>query len=143
MTDIKKIILATLTYNIVAMALGYPWYILWFHDIYASMFTRQNPILILGIIATLIESIVIAYLYPFYYRGGRPVIEGIKFSLIVGLLPYAAVAFSNPARMDINPVGAYIAATTGYNLILCIVSGALLGLIYGSRTVTESRVPAE
>lgn len=137
MVNIKKIVLATVTYNVVAMAVGYPWYITWFHDVYASMFTRAQPILILGILATLVEGLVIAYLYPFFYRGGSPIVEGVRFSVLAGILPYAAVAFSNPARMDINPVGPYIAATTGYNLILCIVSGILLGLIYG-RTANAS-----
>ena len=133
MKDIKKIVLATITYNVIAMAIGFPWYILLFHDVYAGLFTRPVPIIWLGVLATLLEGIVVAYLYPRFYRGGNPIVEGVKFSVVVGMLPYAAAALSFPARTDINPVGAYIDATTGYNLILCVVSGICLGLIYGTR----------
>lgn len=136
--SIRKIILATISYVVLSMAIAYPWHILWFHDAYARMgaMTRAEPIIPLGMLTMVIQGIVIAYLYPFYYRGGHPVLQGIKFTFIIGLLIYSVMGLATPAKMNIEPIGEFVAYHTVFQCIQFLLSGAALGLVYGRMGTT-------
>lgn len=129
----KKILLATCSYVVLSMLIAYPWHMILFHDIYLEIgaFTRPQPIVPFGMLAMIIQGAVIAYLYSFYYRGGRPVIEGIKFSLIAGLLVYTVMVFATVAKFDINPISTFIVYGTIFQFIQFLITGAALGLIFG------------
>ncbi|MCD8534027.1 MAG: DUF1761 domain-containing protein [Verrucomicrobia bacterium] len=98
--SIKKITLATISYIVLSMAIAFPWHMIWFHELYQNIgaVTRPEPIIPLGMLAMLIQGVVIAYLYPFWYRGGNPVFQGIKFNFIVGLLVYSVMGFATVAK---------------------------------------------
>lgn len=135
----KKIVFATISYVVLSMAIAYPWHIVWFHDAYARMgaVTRAEPIIPLGMLTMIIQGIVIAYLYPFYYRGGNPILQGIKFTFIIGLLIYSVMGLAIPAKMNIEPIGEYVAYHTVFQAIQFLLSGTALGLIYGRIGATK------
>ena len=131
--NIKKLVLATISYVLLSLAIAYPWHMVWFHDLYVEMgaFTRLEPIIPLGMLAMVIQGFVLAYLYPFYYRGGQPAVEGIKFTLIAGLLIYTVMGFATAAKIDINPVSTFLIYHSLFQFIQFILTGSVLGLIYG------------
>lgn len=141
----KKFTLATIFYFILTMPWAYSWHVIWFHELYGELgaFTRSAPIMPLGIAAVLIQGAVIAYLYPFYYRGGHPIIQGIKFSLIIGLMVYTVMGFATAAKIEIEPISTFLAYHTIFQLIQFIVTGAALGLIYGRSLNTTSTLKIE
>ena len=129
-----KPLIATIAFFIITMALAYPWHMMLFHDIYQSMgaFTRTEPIIPLGMLAVLTQGAVIAYLYPFYYQPGeRPLLQGIKFSLLVGAVVYSVMGFSVAAKIDINPIGSFLLYSFIFQCLQFVATGASLGLIYG------------
>ncbi len=132
----RKFILATLSYVVLTMLWAYPWHMVWFHDVYAELgaFTRSTPIIPLGVLAVLIQGMVIAYFYPFYYRGGNPILQGIKFSLIIGLMVYTVMGFATAAKINIEPVSTFLAYHTVFQSIQFLMTGAALGLIFGRQT---------
>ena len=129
----RKIALATLSYVVLSLLVAYPWHLVWFHDAYLQMgaVTRAEPIIPLGVLSMIIQGAVIAYLYPFYYRGGHPVAEGIKFTLIAGLLIYTVMGFATAAKFNIEPVSRFLLLHTVFQTIQFIVTGAALGMIFG------------
>jgi len=131
--NIQKIILATISYLLLTMAIAYPWHMIWFHDLYAGMgaYTRPEPSIPLGMLAMLTQGIVIAYLYPYFYKGGSPVLQGIKFSLIMGVVVYSVMGFAMAAKININPITTFLFYSLVFQLIQFILTGAALGLIYG------------
>lgn len=131
----KKIALATLSYLVLSMAIAFPWHMIWFHDLYTQMgaVTRPQPIIPLGMLAMLIQGVVIAYLYPFWYRGGNPIAQGIEFSFIAGLLIYTVMGFATVAKMNIEPVSTFLIYHTVFQAIQFVITGAALGLIYGKK----------
>ena len=133
--NINKIILATISYFVLTMAIAYPWHLIWFHDLYEEMgaFTRPEPIVPLGMLAVTIQGAVIAYLYPFWYSGGKPVIQGIKFSLIIGLMVYTVMGFTMAAKINISPISTFIIYSATFQFIQFVITGAALGLIYGEK----------
>jgi hypothetical protein len=133
--NVRKIILATVSYFILTMAIAYPWHLILFHDLYEEMgaFTRDEPIIPLGMVAITIQGIVIAYLYPYWYKKGNPVIQGVKFSLIIGLMVYTVMGFSMAAKIDIKPVSTFLFFNTVFQFLQFTITGVALGLIYGRK----------
>jgi len=131
--NINKIILASVSYLVLTLAIAYPWHMIWFHDLYAGMgaYTRPEPSVPLGMLAMITQGIVIAYLYPYYYKGGNPIIQGIKFSLIMGVVVYSVMGFAMAAKIDINPISTFLFYSVIFQLIQFVLTGAVLGLIYG------------
>lgn len=131
--NMKKIILATISYVMLTMAVAYPWHMMWFHELYQGMgaYTRPEPSIPLGMLAMLTQGIIIAYLYPFYYKGGSPILQGIKFSLIIGAVVYSVMGFAMAAKIDINPISTFLFYSVVFQLIQFVLTGAVLGLIYG------------
>lgn len=132
--DFKKIVFSTISFFVLTMAIAYPWHLIWFHDLYLEMgaFTRPEPIIPLGMLAVTTQGVIIAYLYPFYYRGGSsPMLQGIKFSLMIGLIVYSVMGFAMAAKIDINPISTFLIYGIIFQFIQFVVTGTALGLIYG------------
>jgi len=106
---------------------------IWFYDLYAGMgaYTRPEPSIPLGMLAMITQGVVIAYLYPFYYKGGNPILQGIKFSLMMGTVVYSVMGFAMAAKIDINPISTFLLYSIIFQLIQFVLTGAVLGLIYG------------
>lgn len=128
----KNLGLFVVAYFVITMAWAYPWHVIWFHDLYAELgaFTRAEPLMPLGVAAILIQGAVIGYLYPFFYKGGNPVVQGIKFNLIIGLMTYTAMGFATAAKIQIEPVVTFLIYHTVFQLIQFTLTGAALGLVY-------------
>ena len=128
----KKIAAFTFAYFIITMAWAYPWHLVWFHDLYQSWgaITRAEPIIALGIVAIILQGIVIAYLYPFFYKGGNPIVQGIKFNLIIGLMTYTAMGLATAAKIQIEPVSTFLIYHTIFQSIQFTLTGAALGWIF-------------
>ena len=131
--DVKKIIFSTISFVVLSMAVAYPWHFVWFHDLYEDMgaFTRSEPIIPLGMLAMISQGIIIAYLYPYFYKGENPIIQGIKFSLIIGAVVYSVMGFAMAAKIDINPISTFLFYSVIFQLIQFVLTGTALGLIYG------------
>ena len=125
--------MATFSYVVLTMVVAYPWHMMWFHDLYIELgaYTRAEPSIPLGMLAMLVQGIVIAYLYPYYYRSGSPILNGIAFSLIMGLVVYSVMGFAMAAKIDINPISTYLAYNAVFQFIQYLVTGIALGIIYG------------
>lgn len=129
----KKHALFLGAYFVITMAWAYPWHMIWFHDLYVEWgaFQRQAPIMPLGIAAILIQGLVITYFYPFYQRETKhPVLRGIKFNLIIGLMTYTAMGFATAAKFQIEPVGPFLLYHTVFQAIQFTLTGVALGVIY-------------
>ncbi|MCG7935975.1 MAG: hypothetical protein JAY68_15135 [Candidatus Thiodiazotropha taylori] len=139
----KKALLFLLAYFVISMAWAYPWHMLLFHDQYVAWgaFQRDEPIMLLGITAIVIQGLVIGYLYPFYNRGsGSAILRAIRFNLIIGLMTYSAMGFATAAKFQIEPVLPFLAYHTLFQIIQFILTGTALGMIYGnSKAVAEDQ----
>ncbi len=123
----------TLGYIIVSMALAMPWHFVWFHDLYHQLgiYNRPEPIIPLGMLSMLIQGLILAYLYPFFYRGGRPVAQGIKYGLIMGLYLYSVSTLANAAKIMVTSMSAWLGIQALFHTIQFVLAGALIGLGYG------------
>ncbi len=130
----KALILATLLYSVVSMILGFTWHFTLFSDVYRQLgiYNREPPIIPLEFASMILQGLILAFLYPRYWRGGRPLVEGIKFGLIMGTFLFSVSTLANAAKIQVSSISTWLTIQTAFHLIQFIIAGAGIGLIYGS-----------
>ncbi len=128
----KKIILATLAYAVVTMLIAAPWHFILFKDLYHSfgIYNRVEPIIPLGFSTMIIQGIVMALIYPRFYRGGSHYREAMQFSLLMGLFLYTVSTLANAAKIEVSPMGTWLGIQAAFHLIQFLACGLTLGFIY-------------
>ena len=74
-------------------------------------------------------ALIMAYIYPKGYEGGSPVVEGLRFGVLLGLfsgIPYG-VYFAITYAIGFGPVLAQIL----FYALEVAAAGLLIGLVYG------------
>jgi len=130
----KLKILSMLSFFVLTMAVAYPWHMLLFESTYQAMgvFTREAPIMGLGMLAIGLQGWAIAFVFPYFYQNktGSPIKLGIQFSLIMGLLVYSVMVFATAAKFMIEPVWQFVMYGTAFQIIQFVMTGAALGWIH-------------
>ena len=129
----RKYALAVLAYVAPSMLLGVLWHLQWFKQEYHDfgIYTRADPIIPLGLTTMLIQGVVMAWIYPRWYRGGAPAVEGIKFSLLIGLFLYSISTMATIAKAEVTDPWRFVLLSGIFHTIQFIVAGAGLGLAFG------------
>src|SRR3970040_965913 len=109
-TSISRFILGVLGYTIPTMILGMVWHFVFFKELYDSLgiYNLKNPIIPLGMTSMLIQGIIIAYIYPFYYGEKSTIIMGIKFSLIMGVFLFSVSTLANAAKIEVTSMSVWL-----------------------------------
>ena len=134
--NIKKFILATLTGSMTMWILAGLWHELIMAKFYATetQATHEGTGIIL--LAYLALGVLMAYIYPLGYKGGRPAMEGLRFGIIIGLLwvfPHG-LAMAGAHGDSIL----YVIKNTAWHLIEQGAGGILIGLVYGKSRSSDS-----
>jgi hypothetical protein len=134
----KKITLGTLAYFISSFVtqglLGFAFAGEYFSSI---SILRIPPIIYLTLPQTIVSGIAFAILYPITNFKGTPVLRGLKFGLLIGLIMVPFVALDLPARFMIPSVGTWILVQGILGMLHYAIAGILIGLIYGRDTKND------
>jgi hypothetical protein len=84
-TDVKKFILAVLITGFLMWVVAGIWHNLIMPSLYEEVHATHEGIEIM-LVAYFILAGFMAYLYPRLYDGKKPVRDGLKFGIIIGLL---------------------------------------------------------
>lgn len=95
---------------------------------------RIPPTASLAMPQTLLAGIAFASLYPNTTFKGSPIITGLKFGLLIGLIMVPFVALDLPARFTIPSVGTWIFIQSILGILHFATAGILVGLIYRKTT---------
>ena len=95
---------------------------------------RNPPIIYLAMGQTIVSGIAFALLYPITNFTGTPVMRGLKFGLLTGLIVVPFEALDLPARFLIPSIETWIAVQGILGILHFAVAGILIGLIYGRET---------
>jgi len=126
-------ILATLAYVLIVFPVAIIWHLVAFKPIYVEIgyFGSKEPVIALGFITIVVQGILLAYAYPFFYRGGSHVKSGLKFGFWAGAFLWSCQVLAFTAKNQIEHASTYFAMETGYLAIQFILVGLAIGLIYG------------
>ena len=125
---------AWLAYLVVTFAMGYVWHLVLFRRLYAGLaiFTRlDDPIVSLGFAAMVIQGAVLAYLYPIVAGDGAPIIEGIRFGLIMGLFIASSAVIAEAAKQRVASLFTWLAVESIYYAVQFILCGVAIAFVYG------------
>src|SRR5215208_2478364 len=87
-------------YVAITFALGFVWHLLVFKNLYQrlAIYTRlDKPIIPLGVLSMLIQGAVLAYLYPQVVDVQGSVLDGVAFSLLMGLFIASSAVIAEAA----------------------------------------------
>lgn len=121
-------------YLLVTFAMGYVWHLVLFKDLYAKLaiFSRlDDPIVPLGFASMLIQGAVLAYLYPFIARAGNPVIEGLRFGLIMGLFIASSAVLAEAAKQRVTSLPLWLMVESVYYTIQFSLCGLAIAFVHG------------
>ena len=127
----KKLVLTTLVYSILTMILGVVWHFGLFKEVYDSLgiYNRAEPIIPLGFASMIIQGAIMAYLYPFFYRGGNPVVQGIKFGLTMGLFMFSVSTLANAAKIEVTSMSTWLMLQVSFHALQFTIVGGAIGWI--------------
>lgn len=131
----KRTVLATLAYAVVTMLIAAPWHFVLFKDLYHSfgIYNRAEPIVPLGFLTMLIQGVVMAILYPRFYKSGSHYKEATKFSLLMGLFLYSISTLANAAKIEVSPMSTWIGIQAAFHVIQFVVCGLVFGFVYSRK----------
>ena len=126
--------LAAASYLILTFVMAASWHLALFKNVYARLgaFTRPRPIIPLGILSMVLQAAVVAYLYPFFYRGGPPPLEGATFGLLLGVFMGSNAVLAEAGKNQVGSLRTWIALEGVYYLLQFTLVGLAIGLVYGS-----------
>jgi len=129
----SKFWMAAATYLVLTFVMAAGWHLVLFKSVYARLgaYTRPRPIIPLGILSMVLQAAVVAYLYPFFYRGGSPVVEGSTFGLLLGVFMGSNAVLAEAGKNEVGSLSTWIPLEGVYYLVQFILVGLVIGLIYG------------
>ena len=126
--NLKKTLSVTLSAGLGMWMIAGIWHNLIMANLYEDTHATHDGIGYL-LIAYLILALLMAYIYPLGYKGGKPIWEGLRFGVIIGIL----WVFPHGVAM----VGAhgdslvYVLKNTLWHMVEQGLGGIIVGLIYG------------
>lgn len=131
----KKLILATLAYAVVTMLIAAPWHFVFFKDLYHSLgiYNRAEPIVPLGFLSMVMQGVIMAIIYPRYYKGGSHYKEAMQFSLLMGVFLYSISTLANAAKIEVSPMSTWFFVQTAFHLIQFLAAGLAFGFVFSRK----------
>lgn len=131
----KKAIFTTLAYSFITMFIAFPWHFVLFKDLYHGfgIYNRADPIVPLGFLTMLIQGVIMAILYPRYYKGGSHYKEAIRFSLLMGLFLYSVSTLANAAKIEVSGMGMWLGIQALFHAFQFLACGLAIGFIYSRK----------
>ena len=103
---------------------------------YASIpFLRAEPIAVLGILASLVQGAVLAFLFPRLRLGGALATRAFGFAWLAGAFLVSYIAFVEAGKYSAPSVGAWVGVELGAGFVQFTLFGAALWLIARFRKV--------
>ncbi len=98
--SVNKLALTALAYIVLTFVLAFVWHLVFFHSFYDRIgyFGQEEPIVVLGFATIVIQGLVLAYAYPFFQRGGSPLIEAVRVASVFGVFTASVQVLAASAK---------------------------------------------
>lgn len=130
----RRFLAAWAGYLIATFIGGFVWHLLLFKQTYIELkiFTRiEDPVIPLGLSAMVIQGALLAYAYPLVSRRSRPVGDGLRFGVLVGVFLATSAVLAEAGKNYVASLSTWLVLETTYYLLQFLLSGLVIGLVYG------------
>ena len=142
----KNLILGTFAYTICTFSLAVGWHLLLFEERYEAFgYFEQEPDILLGLLAIVLQGVLLSTLFPMLKTEGTAFWRGIKSALVAGAFFWTSHVLAFVAKQKVPEVSAFIGMETAYMLLQFGLFGLILGVIHreGTSDVDDHPVCAD
>src|SRR5688572_6463972 len=104
MTSFERSAALAGTYLVLTFPIAAIWHLVLFPDVYAAANLRPQPLVVLGLLSTVLQALVVAYVYPRIRGDGPPVREGMRFGLVMGTFIGSYGVLAEAGKFDVGPL---------------------------------------
>src|SRR6266850_1464945 len=130
MSSTTRAVLLALTYLVLTFPIAAVWHLGLFPQLMAGPAFRSPPLYAMGMLSTVLQATVVAYLYPRLHRGGLPVREGLRFALIMGTFIASYGVLAEAGKFAIADVGSWVLMEGAFFAVQWTVIGIAVGLVH-------------
>jgi len=130
MTSLPRSAALAGTYLLLTFPIAALWHLVLFPEVYAAAGLRSQPLIVLGLLSTVLQAIVVAYLYPRIERGGPPVREGLRFGLAMGAFIGSYGVLAEAGKFEVGPLASWLVYEGLFFLLQWLVIGIALALVH-------------
>jgi hypothetical protein len=141
MTSFQRSAALTGTYLVLTFPIAAIWHLVLFPDVYAVANLRPQPIMALGLLSTVLQALVVAYVYPRIRGDGAPVREGVRFGLVMGTFIGSYGVLAEAGKFDVGPLLSWLIFEGLFFVVQWLVTGIAIALVY-ERVAGPAMVPA-
>lgn len=126
--NLKKLLLATLSGGFGMWVIAGIWHNLIMANLYESVHATHDGIGLL-LVSYFVLALLMSYMYPLGNKGGKPILEGLRFGVIIGILwvfPHG-LAMAGAHGDSIS----YVFKNGAWHMIEQGAGGIIIGFIYG------------
>ncbi len=133
--NLVRFVLAVIVAWVIFAIGGALWHQMLFLDLYRewvpSTSARLEPPILYFIITHIMRALVYVYVYHMLYKGGNPLLKGLKFGFLMGILTGLTVT-SYYGDFNITSPG-WVLLEFVFNIVRAILVGVSTALIIGER----------
>ncbi len=130
MSSTNRAVLLAVTYLVLTFPIAAVWHLGLFPEAYAAPALRSPPLFSMGILSTVVQAMVVAYLFPRLHRGGSPLREGLRFALILGSFIASYGALAEAGKFNVGPAGSWVLYEGAFFVVQWSVIGIALAGVY-------------
>ena len=130
MSSTRRAVLLAVTYLVLTFPIAAIWHLGLFPQSMAGPAFRGQPLFAMGLLSTVVQAIVVAYLYPRLARGGSAVRDGLRFALIMGSFIASYGVLAEVGKFAVGPTTSWVLHEGAFFVVQWIVIGIALGLVY-------------
>jgi len=144
--NVRKLILGTAAYTICTFSLAVGWHVLLFRERYESFgYFEGEPDFLLGLLAIVLQGVLLSALFPMLRTEGSPLRRGIRFAFIAGAFFWTSHVLAFVAKQTVPGQWSFVWMETVYLLLQFGLFGLIIGVIHrggASRAQVASRSSA-
>ena len=129
-TNFKKIILAILLSGFGMWVVAGIWHNLIMANLYKDEHATHDGIGLL-LVAYFILAAFMTYLYPHIYKGKKPVVNGLKLGIIIGLLWIFPHGLAMAGAHGDSII--YVIKNSIWHMVEQSIGGVIIALVYGKQ----------
>lgn len=133
MSALRYIIALVVTWAVFTVG-GAVWHEMLFEEQYNEWvfgIERMEMPVLYFVITHLMRAIVFVYVYHMLYKGGNPIVKGLKFGFLMGMLTGLTVT-SYYGDFEISSPG-WAVLEFAFSMTRALIAGLLIGIIIGQK----------
>ena len=136
----KTFLFTFLAYLILTSSFAVLWHFVAFKSFYDRLgyFGEVEPNVALGFLTIAAQGVILAYIYPFFQRGGRPLVEAMRVAAVFGAVIVSVQVVAAATKNHAPATAEWFLFEGLYFVIQFVLIGLVLAFIH--RQPREQRV---